>query len=85
MVTGADQGCDDFGINPQPSKNGVTGGIVANTDQGSPGVNIRRQHGIQDVGGSTNSENISIGVEWCESRYETIVRKPPDAVSDIVT
>jgi hypothetical protein len=85
MVTGADQGCDNFGINPQPSKNGVAGGIVANTDRGSPWVNIKGQHGNQDVGGSTNSENISIGVKRCESRYKTILRKPPDAVRDIVT
>jgi hypothetical protein len=81
---GADHGCDNFGTQPQPSENGFTGGIVANTCGGSPGASVGGQHGNQDIGRSTNSENDSIGVEWCDVRFETIVRKPPDAVRDIL-
>ncbi len=40
MVTGAKNGCDNFGTQPGLSRNGITGGIVANTGGGSPGATL---------------------------------------------
>jgi hypothetical protein len=62
MVTGANHRCDNFGTQPQPSKNGVTGGTVANTGGGFPGANVGGQHGNQDVGRRVNGGNRSVRI-----------------------